>query len=471
MTSPSPPPRSFVSPDQLRQTYLLQPATLAQVATRGEFQRPPHIRYISRAVSEMLHRPLRMTISMPPRHGKTTAIGEWTSIWRIIRQPSARVVYASYGLSLSRDWSVRVRNWIRRIGGDYGVELQAGQTGAMYWRTTAGGGMLSASPDSTLTGLGADLFIVDDLFDGSADAHNDRKREAVWNWFLSDALSRMEPQASMLLVGTRWHETDLIGRVLNPAYNPLHHQWEELRFPALAERDDVLGRREGEALWPERYDEAALADILLERGSYYFSSQYQQRPSPPEGGILQRSWFPRLPGANLPPEYDARMRVWDLAATAAGTDSRDPDYTVGALVGIKDGRYYLLDIQRFRSSPYEVERAVARCARQDGDGVQIFMEQEPGASGKSVIDHFRRQVVPGYQFRSRPASGPKSERIRILAAAAEGGNLILREADWNPAFLDEAAAYRGTGSQHDDQLDAAAYAVIRLGRSQRGWSV
>ena len=459
-----------LTPDQhVEQAYLLQPATFAQVVTGGEFQRPPHIRYVSRAVSEMLHRPLRLAVSMPPRHGKTTLLGEWTSVWRLVRQPSARIIYASYGLSFSRDWGVRVRNRIRQLGGNFGVELQAGQQGSLYWRTTAGGGMLSASLSSTLTGLGADLFIFDDLFDGSQDAHNDRKRELVWDWFISDALSRLEPKASVLLVGTRWHETDVIGRVLNPAYNPLWHQWEEIRFPALAESDDVLGRKEGEALWPARFDEKYLADTRLERGTYYFSSQYQQRPSPPEGGILQRAWFKRQQW--LPQEYDSEIRVWDLAATAADAMEGDPDYTVGARVGIKDGQFFVQDIERFRVTPLEVERAVARCAQQDGQSVEIYMEQEPGASGKAVIDHFRRRVIPGYWFKAKVPSGPKSERIRILAAAAEAGNVIIKEADWNPEFLDEVAAYRGDSSQHDDQIDAVAYAIIELGRARSSWSV
>lgn len=90
------------------------------------------------------------------------------------------------------------------------------------------------------------------------------------------------------------------------------------------------------------------------------------------------------------------------------------------------------------------------------------MEQEPGSGGVNTIDHYRREVLSGYDFRADKVTGSKMERARPLSAAAEAGNVQLVHGAWNEGFLDELCAFPEGG--HDDQVDATAGALSHCRR-------
>ena len=183
-----------------------------------------------------------------------------------------------------------------------------------------------------------------------------------------------------------------------------------------------------------------------------------------EGGMFKKEWF-QITG--VIPEGLKTVRYWDLAATVK-TKSNDPDWTVGALVGMKDGRYFILDIQRLRGTPYEVEKKIVDTAQRDGVGTAIIMEQEPGSAGVNVIDHYSRTVLQGYNFRGQRASGSKQERASVFSAASESSNVFMMRAGWNSILIDECEVFPYGG--HDDQVDAVSGAmqalVARNGKSK-----
>ena len=175
-----------------------------------------------------------------------------------------------------------------------------------------------------------------------------------------------------------------------------------------------------------------------------------------EGGMFKRDWF-NITG--IVPDDMQKVRYWDLAATAK-KHGNDPDWTVGALVGMKDGRYTILDIRRIRGTPYEVEQLISRTADEDGIGVKIVMEQEPGSSGVNVIDHYSRTVIPGFNFRGQKSSTSKKDRAGVFSAACEAGNVSLVRGNWNMAFIDECEVF--PYGAHDDQVDAISGAIQAL---------
>lgn len=177
-----------------------------------------------------------------------------------------------------------------------------------------------------------------------------------------------------------------------------------------------------------------------------------------EGSLFNRAWF-RV--ADEPPrDLEARVRRWDLAATEQAEGS-DPDWTAGVLMGRDrhDG-YWVLDVCRLRASPARVEDLVRQTAEVDGRSVPVEIEQEPGSAGKSLVDHYLRNVLPGWQVTGVPSTGDKVTRASPLAAMAEPGHVRLARGSWNLAFLDELESFPGGG--HDDQVDAAAGAFRRL---------
>lgn len=186
----------------------------------------------------------------------------------------------------------------------------------------------------------------------------------------------------------------------------------------------------------------------------------------PGGNMFRREWFEIVPSA---PRQCRWVRFWDLAGTEVKPGT-DPDWTAGALEGMDAaGIAYLADMQRARLTPGAVEQLVRTTAEADrsqyGD-VEIVMEQEPGSSGKAVIDHYRRRVLQGFNFRGVPSTGAKEERAKPFSAYAEGRNVKLVAGAWNHDFLNEAAAFPSP-EVHDDQVDAASGAFLRLARPER----
>jgi predicted phage terminase large subunit-like protein len=176
------------------------------------------------------------------------------------------------------------------------------------------------------------------------------------------------------------------------------------------------------------------------------------------GTLFQRDWFAVV---EQMPALVSRVRAWDLAATPRDEKkAHDPDWTAGVLLG-KDtaGTYYVLDVRRLRGSPQEVQALVLWTAAMDGTGVPIWMEQEPGSAGVTVIDHYRR-LLGGYNFRGERSTGNKADRALPLAAQAEGGTVKLVRGRWNRDFLDEFEAF--PFGPHDDVVDATALAFNRL---------
>ena len=168
-------------------------------------------------------------------------------------------------------------------------------------------------------------------------------------------------------------------------------------------------------------------------------------------------------------EFRQRVRYWDFAATEQ-KEGVDPDWTAGVLMGVEDGAYQVLDVQRFREGPAEVEVRVKAQAQTDGPSVPVRIEEEPGSSGKIVIDHYARHVLPGRDFRGVRSSGNKPERARPLAAAISNGLVSLRsEAPWVRDLVNEMRSFPlGT---HDDQVDGMSGAMTALTQQDRVQSV
>jgi predicted phage terminase large subunit-like protein len=179
------------------------------------------------------------------------------------------------------------------------------------------------------------------------------------------------------------------------------------------------------------------------------------------GNKFKREWFKIV---DVAPVGLRCVRYWDMAATEK-TGRNDPDYTAGALLGkSQDGNYYLKDMRHVRSSPQQNEALIRQTAQLDGFQTAIFMEQEPGASGKNLIDYYTRQVLPGYTFRGDKPTRHKEVRADPVSSQAEAGNLYLVRGPWLGEFLDEIEAFP-LGS-HDDQTDSLSGAFAQL-NSQR----
>jgi len=251
---------------------------------------------------------------------------------------------------------------------------------------------------------------------------------------------------------------------IRAASNPggVGHEWVKQRFI-------VEGERYGRPFIPARLEDnpyldaeeykKSLANLDPVTREQLLNGDWSARQN---GSMFRREWFEIVDTA---PAGIRRVRYWDLAATDAGP-GKDPDWTAGALVGEKDGIYYILDIRRVRATPKGVEALVRQTAEIDGRDVPIYMEQEPGSSGVSTIDHYAREVLFGFAFRGNKTTGSKVSRAAPVSSAAEAGNVKLVRGSWISAFLDEAEVF--PNGPHDDQVDAVsgAFECLARGRSR-----
>jgi predicted phage terminase large subunit-like protein len=402
----------------------------------------------------------RLMVFMPPRHFKSETISKYFSAWFIGNNPNKRIILTSYEADFAATWGYKARTVLEEHQTDFGCEIDQHSKARNRWDTTDGGGMVTAGVGGPITGKGADILIIDDPVKNAEEAQSQTYRDKAWDWFLSTSYTRLEPDATIILIMTRWHEDDLAGRILERS----NEDWDVIVFPALAEKDDPLNRQEGQALCSERYNKQRLLEIKQEIGEYWFNALYQQSPLPPTGGMFKREDFKPLietPKSGL----IKQVRFWDLAATLEG------DYTAGLLLNqYNDGTYFIEDVQRLRGTPKQVEDRILQTAASDGRNVMVRMEQEPGSSGVNVIAHYTR-LLAGYDFKGIKSTGSKEIRAGPVAAQVEASNVFyLIEDSWNNDFLNEVTVF--PFGANDDMVDSLSGSFNELFEDKRKtWTV
>jgi predicted phage terminase large subunit-like protein len=405
----------------------------------------------------------RVCVSVPPRHGKTELLSRYLPAWYIGTYPHRRVLLASYEADFAATHGARARDLLVEHGGLFGVRLRNDSSARHRWETTLGGGMTTAGVGGPLTGRGADLLIVDDAVKSAEEANSELMRNRAWDWFRSVALTRLEPRGSVIVVGTRWHEDDLLGRITREE----PERWRLISLPAVAEENDPLGRQAGDALWPERYPLQALEAIKQSVGSYWWSAMYQGRPAPAGGGIFRRDWFRRYRSLGDAYELDGRVTPASVCRVFVTTDlalsqRSDADYTVVMTAALTPtGDLLILDVVRRRVAGPDIV-PLLRSTYERWAPVWIGVERV--AFQTVIIEEARRAGLPIHELR------PDADKVtRALPAAArmEGGQVAWRDgAAWAGELEDELLGF--PAGRHDDMVDALAYAVTEVARGSVG---
>lgn len=181
------------------------------------------------------------------------------------------------------------------------------------------------------------------------------------------------------------------------------------------------------------------------------------------GTMFDRTNFTIIDSTEVPNVTSAAraVRFWDLAATEPSHSNPNPDWTVGTLMIFDQGIAYVLDVRKIRAKGEKVEALIAQTAAEDGRMVAIRIEQEPGSSGKALIDQYARYVLPGYDLSGIRATGDKVTRARPFSAAVANGNVRIVRAPWLTDWLDEMASFP-EACDHDDQVDSVVGAFTHL---------
>lgn len=469
------------------------------------FRRRAHLDYLGERVAEAVRdveigRNRMLAVSMPPRAGKSTLLSFYTPVWLLRRHPEWSIITASYDAGLTSGWARDIRTLIEHRP-ELGIALAHDNGAQSSWKTEEGGGMYATSVRGSMTGRGARVLVIDDPVKDFIEAHSASYRQSIWDWWLSVAQTRLEPPYLVLVVMTRWHEDDFVGRLLNPDIEGNPKDWEVISLPAIADSlTDVLGREGGQPLISPVIEETA--DQARTRwestrtavGSYTFESMYQQHPAPSQGEIFDTTWWrfwTTNPGSAtedgrvvyLDPE-DARYTakggtplVGDSSSVAASESGRwidswdmtfkgvdSSDYVVGQR-WLRRGPYrYLLSQRRGRWSFTETLAQMGAWSDPETAWGSRVHERivEDKANGPAVIDVMRRKLSGIIPVTPRDS---KEGRARSVTPEIESGHVLLpypRDPGnaWVNDFLDEFRNF--PHGAHDDQVDAATQALSRL---------
>lgn len=422
---------------------------------------PRHIAHICEAVQRLIDGDVqRLCLSMPPGHAKSDTVSRRLPVYWSRVFPGDSIVLTGYSDRFAqKHLSYQARELARERG-----ELAATATALDEWEFANGTRLVCRGTGSAPTGVNPiSLLICDDPIKSEAEARSDVVRDNVWNWWTTDIEQRFWPRTRALVIATRWHEDDLIGRIQDRQ----PEGWEFVNLPALAGPDDPLGREEGEALWPEEKP-APFLRKLQTKMDRSFEALFQGNPTPREGSLFKVGKLGYVDAADVP-EMLATCRAWDMAGTEGAGD-----WTVGSKVGRgADGRFYVLDVARGQWDPARWRERMKAAAVADGVRTSIHLPQDPGQAGK---DQARQlvQMLSGYVVKAEPVSGSKGTRADPLAAQVnagakgEPGNVVLVRGAWNAEFVEELRQF--PLGKHDDQVDATADAFTEVAPSPTDWS-
>lgn len=418
---------------------------------------PAHVDPIIGLIERARHERIKVCLSLPPRHAKTVTILRGLNWW-LRHEPADTCAYYSYSDTQARSKSRLCREWA--IAAGLSVDGRSKSVGE--WRTIQGGGLLAGGLRSGLTGQGVSgLFIVDDPIKNREEADSLLVRDRVEESFNEVVFTRLEG-ASVLVVHTRWHEDDLIGRLALKG-------WEVINIPAIAEENDYLGRVPGEALWPSRFDLAELDDIRREIGEWSFAALYQGRPRPRGTALFGDPTF------YDPDKFDIRGCTLVMAADPAASEKTTADYSTICVLALRqeevDGakrlRAYVVDFYRRQVTVPDFVQALL-AMQQKWYGAATGVE---AVGGFKAVPQMLRSLNPKVKIVEIHPTRDKFQRAQGTAAAWNAGDILLpMRAIWAPALIDEVRVFTGVTDAHDDQVDALAHAwnMASAPRRRRG---
>jgi predicted phage terminase large subunit-like protein len=403
-------------------------------------------------------------ITIPPRHGKSDLASRSFPAWGLLDSPEWEFILATYAADLSEGLSRVARQRFQECAPQYGLRLSDELNQAGAWSLAGHRGVLYAvGLGGAITGRGAHVLIVDDYCKGREEAESETIRDRVWEGFRSDLMTRLAPVHAVVIVATRWHEDDLVGRIRKEAAaNPDFPRFEELHFAAQDEQT-------GAYLFPERFPEAWYRAQKAALGNYAWQSLFQGNPVARTGNLLRADQV-RIEDAGARASAPAGLRRiwgWDLASTAAERLKADPDYTVGTLVGWDRGSetLYVLEVLRGQwEAPERDRRIVAAALRTPGVPLRI----EAVAGYKDTATRIKALLRGKAIVTAAQARGEKVARWELLEPFFEAGRVCLVRAPWNDAWLSEIGAV--PRAKHDDQADSLCIAVEGAMRRPAGFS-
>lgn len=428
----------------------------------GLYQHAKHTRYLCSIVQEAIDNKKKMlageipmknqyiAISVPPRHGKSMTITETLPSYYLGQFNNHRVILAGYNTDFATKFGKKNKEKVELYGDKvFNISIKKGTSSATDWDIQGyRGGVISRGILSGVTGEGSDLMILDDPVKTREEADSEVTRNKIWGEWIDSFSTRLHPAAIVIIIMTRWHENDLVGRLLDTEYGePL--PWKVINLALECEdENDPLGRKIGEPLWEERYG----YDFIQTRkqmSASSFNALYQGRPTSQEGNLVKREWWKKY--STLP-----KMPRKIMSVDATFKDAETSDYVSIQVWGKSGVNAYLIDRHKERMDFPATLKAIIKMKSKHPDIAGIFVEDK--ANGSAIISMLRNKISGIIPVNPQ---GGKVSRVNAISDYIQAGNVWLpKDEPWVEDYIEEWAAFpRG---KHDDDVDSGSQALNKL---------
>lgn len=388
----------------------------------------------------------RLAISLPPRSGKSETLLRFAA-FMLEKNNNINLLCAGYNQSIARRFSRKTRTIIHeRIG------LSNNHSSIDEWSANNGSIYYVGSANNPKTGVGFSCIVCDDLVKNREEANSPTIMQKLEDFYREDLYSRLEPNGSLILVGTRWSENDPIALAVS-----LDDSFTVINIPALCDdpENDPLGRQLDESIFPGRFSTEDYLAIKEVMGEFGFSALYQGKPIPKDGGLFKADRI----NIDIPGKIIKKVRAYDLAAS-----SGKGDYSVGVLLGVDEAdKYWILDVYRSQDGTDKRDAKILQISELDGRETRIRIPQDPGSAGKS-LSHYFVKMLSGFIVNCPTVSGNKETRAEPFAIQVNAGNVSMIKAEWNKDLIKELEVF--PYGKNDDQIDALSDAFDELTRNK-----
>jgi predicted phage terminase large subunit-like protein len=363
----------------------------------------------------------KLAIMAPPQHGKSWMAEDFIA-WVSGKNPELKTIYASYSDALGTERNANLQRRFqspafRRIFPNLHIGVPGWSCNSRLIEFVGqAGSFRNTTINGLINGMELHLGVLDDYFKGRADAQSLTTRDKTWHWFADDFLSRFAEVSAMLMICTRWHVDDVLGRYLIKEPNA-----RIVSFPAIAEQDEKH-RLRGQALFPQVKSLAFLLERRKIMSKASWESEYQQNPFIVGGGVIPV----------------------DKAGTEGGDGACTCFLLMHDLGRDQVPRFVIEDVIRGRWSALEREQRLRQTAELKRASFKpryvnfkVVVEQEPGSGGKESVEATIRNLS-GFSVLPDKVTGSKEVRAEPFVAQVQGGNVGLIAGPWVKTFLEEA---------------------------------
>ena len=401
-----------------------------------------------------------LLINVPPRTLKSELVNVFFTVYCWILKDSIQFISSSYSASLSIVLSTQSR---RLIESDWFIEhfpdikLSKDENTKSRFTTTNGGLRYSTSTGGTVTGMGGDVIVIDDPQNPQL-ARSEVERDNANRFFNETLRSRLNnpDKGIFIVIMQRLHENDMTGMLLEKE----PHNWDHICLPAeISDNVKPIELQElyvDGLLFPQRLSKNVLDGFKTGLGSYGYSGQYSQLPSPSEGGIFKGAWFNTI--KELPNNLKLDQLKWDFYLDTAYTNKQENDATAMLCAAFHNNELYIREVRAVRMEFPELIKEIQNFTILNGYSNRSRIYVEPKASGKSIVQMLKRSTGLNI-MEDKPPTQDKISRASSISAFVESGRVSMLDGRYIDNFLNELKAF--PNGSHDDMVDVLIMAIDR----------